>query len=60
MPFYQKKITKNVALKLKEWESYVLDKLDKFQDNVQLNNFAIPIEINVALINKPKKNGHFS
>jgi hypothetical protein len=50
-----KKITKNVALKLKEWESYVVDILDKFQDNVQLNNFAIPIEINVALINNPKK-----
>lgn len=50
-----KKITKNVALKLKEWESYVVNMIEKFQDDVRLNNFAIPININIALISNPKK-----
>lgn len=50
-----KKITKEVALVLKDWESKVAERLNRFPENMQINSFAIPIEINISLIKNPNK-----
>jgi len=50
-----KKITKDVAKVLKNWEQNVIDKFNRIPENEQIINFAIPIDINISIIKNPNK-----
>lgn len=50
-----KKITKEVAISLKDWESKVIERFKNIPENEQIINFAIPIDINIAIIKNPNK-----
>lgn len=49
------RITKEVAVALKNWEFNVFQRLNNLPENEQVINFAIPIDINVSIIKNPDK-----